>query len=292
MESLARKVGLWLMSALYVMAGVMHFVRPDFYVPMMPPYLPWHLWLIYFSGLAEIVCGVGVLLPQTRSHAAWATIALLIAVFPANIHIAVNNVPVFGALEGAGMWNWVRLPLQFLLIAWAWAYTGKRSDDVQGLLTEFQCVFKPRLLERLDEVLQSERLAEVVRDLRDDRAASLLDIGIRYQVVSESKSDDQCLRRGWLDPEEGWWRAFPAIEPILRRSLLRAGETSLKHKLPIESYWVVAGETLRVATCKGKNQITLLLISPNPPITEGVRWPPAAPEIVVLGADPKSATTD
>lgn len=114
---------LWVMGAFYIFGGIMHFRMPDAYMPMMPAYLPAHLFLIYLSGVAEIVCGVGVLIPRTRVLAAWATILLLIAVLPANIHIALHNVPVFGAKEGAGILNWVRLPVQGVLIAWAWWYT-------------------------------------------------------------------------------------------------------------------------------------------------------------------------
>ena len=125
--SIVKRVLLWVMGAFYIWAGVAHFLRPDFYVIMMPPYLPWHYELVILSGVAEVLCGVGVLIPRTRKLAAWATIALLIAVFPANIHVAVNNVPVFGATEGAGPAGYVRLPLQLLLIAWAWWYT--RDDQ-------------------------------------------------------------------------------------------------------------------------------------------------------------------
>ncbi len=114
---------LWLMAAFYVWAGVMHFRQPDFYLPMMPPYLPWHAELVFLSGVAEVLCGVGLLFPPTRKLAAWATIALLVAVFPANIHVAIHDVPVFGASEGAGPIGYVRLPLQLVLIAWAWWYT-------------------------------------------------------------------------------------------------------------------------------------------------------------------------
>lgn len=119
---LAPMVLLWLMAAFYVLAGVMHFVRPDFYLPMMPPYLPWHAALVFLSGLAEVVLGVAVLIPTLRPWAAWGIILLLVAVFPANIHIAQHDVPVFGAVRGAGKWNWVRLPLQGVLIFWAWRY--------------------------------------------------------------------------------------------------------------------------------------------------------------------------
>jgi len=115
---------LWLMGAAYVGAGVMHFVAPEFYLPMMPPYLPWHLPLVYLSGVAEIVLGLAVLVPRLQVAAAWGIILLLIAVFPANIHIALHNVPLGGAAEGAGIVNWLRLPLQAVLIVWAWWYTG------------------------------------------------------------------------------------------------------------------------------------------------------------------------
>jgi uncharacterized membrane protein len=111
------------MAVFYILAGLMHFVQPDYYRPMMPPYLPWHAFLIYLSGLAELGLGTAVLIPSIRPLAAWGIILLLIAIFPANIHIAMHNVPVFGATEGAGIGNWIRLPFQAVLIAWAWWYT-------------------------------------------------------------------------------------------------------------------------------------------------------------------------
>jgi uncharacterized membrane protein len=118
-----KRILLWIMSVFYVFAGVMHFVNPGFYMPMMPPYLPWHLELVYLSGVAEIVLGLAVLVPAYRSLAAWGIILLLIAIFPANLHIALYNVPIGGASEGAGALNWVRLPFQLVLIVWAWWYT-------------------------------------------------------------------------------------------------------------------------------------------------------------------------
>ena len=119
----AKRVLLWVMGVFYIAAGLMHFARPDFYQPMMPPYLPWPAALIFVSGLAEFGLGGAVLIPALRRLAAWGIIALLIAIFPANLHIAMNNVAVFGATEGAGVWNWVRLPVQGILILWAWWYT-------------------------------------------------------------------------------------------------------------------------------------------------------------------------
>jgi len=121
--SLVKRILLYVMAAFYVFAGVMHFVRPEFYRPLMPPYLPWHGFLIFLSGVAEVVLGAAVLVPSLRTIAAWGIILLLIAIFPANLHVALYNVPLAGNAEGAGIWNWVRLPFQGVLILWAWWYT-------------------------------------------------------------------------------------------------------------------------------------------------------------------------
>jgi uncharacterized membrane protein len=121
--SRTKTVLLWLMGIFYVVAGLNHFVNQGFYAPMMPPYLPAHMALIYLSGLAEVVLGAAVLVPSVRPLAAWGIVLLLIAIFPANVHIALHDVPPAGAKEGAGIWNWVRLPFQGVLIAWAWWYT-------------------------------------------------------------------------------------------------------------------------------------------------------------------------
>jgi uncharacterized membrane protein len=121
--SRTKRILLGVMGLFYILGGINHFRSPEFYQPMMPPYLPLHDALIALSGIAEIGLGIAVLVPQVRRLAAWGVILLLIAVFPANIHIALNNVPLGGAEEGAGILNWVRLPLQGVLIAWAWWYT-------------------------------------------------------------------------------------------------------------------------------------------------------------------------
>jgi uncharacterized membrane protein len=127
--SRGKRAMLWFMGIFYVLAAVAHFVRTDVYLPMMPPYLPAHRELILLSGVAEVVLGLAVLVPQTRRLAARGIILLLIAIFPANLHIAIHDVPLFGATQGAGIWNWVRLPFQGVLIAWAWWYTlGERES--------------------------------------------------------------------------------------------------------------------------------------------------------------------
>src|SRR5262249_17312208 len=121
--SIAKRVLLYVQAGFYLLASVPHFLAPGAYLPMMPDYLPAHAELVFLSGVAEALCGLGLLLPPPPRLAAWATIALLIAIFPANIHVALHDVPLFGAKEGAGALNWLRLPLQGVLIAWAWWYT-------------------------------------------------------------------------------------------------------------------------------------------------------------------------
>lgn len=113
-----KQILLWVMGLAYVAAGVNHFVSTEFYVRIMPPYVPFHAAMVYLSGVAEIGLGVGVLVPQTRRLAAWGLIALLVAVFPANVHMLLHE-PM-----GWPTWAlWLRLPIQGLLIAWAFWYT-------------------------------------------------------------------------------------------------------------------------------------------------------------------------
>jgi len=121
--SWAKRILLGVMGLFYFGSGLNHFGNPEFYLPMLPPYIPYHRDLVYLSGLAEVVLGVAVLIPRTRNLAAWGIILLLIAVFPANLHVALHDVPLFGGQQGLGIWNWVRLPLQGVLILWAWWYT-------------------------------------------------------------------------------------------------------------------------------------------------------------------------
>jgi uncharacterized membrane protein len=132
--SLPKRLLLYVMSAFYVFAGVNHFRDPGFYLPMMPPYLPWHAALVALSGVAEIGLGLALLVPAWRRFAAWGVMALLVAVFPANLHIALHDVPIGGRTEGLGIWNWVRLPFQLPLLVWAWWYTrpdGAPAGDAQ-----------------------------------------------------------------------------------------------------------------------------------------------------------------
>jgi len=103
------------MSLFYVAGGIAHFLKPAYYVAMMPPFLPWHRGLVAVSGVAEIALGLAVLVPALRPWAAWGIVALLVAVFPANVYAAIEGIP--------GTGGYARLPFQALFIAWAWWYT-------------------------------------------------------------------------------------------------------------------------------------------------------------------------
>lgn len=109
-----------LMGIFYIVAGVNHFISPDFYLKMIPPYLPNPELLNYLSGLAEVILGIAIFIPGLRLWACYGVIALLIAVFPANIFMLTEAM---GA-ENPEMPVWVlvlRLPFQAVFIFWAWA---------------------------------------------------------------------------------------------------------------------------------------------------------------------------
>jgi uncharacterized membrane protein len=115
--STAQRIGMVLAAIFYVFAGTLHFLRPDMYLKIMPPYVPWHLAMVLISGACEVLGGLGLLVPRTRRAAAWGLVALLIAVFPANLYMATNPNEA-GAASIAPLIRWVRLPLQLPLIWW------------------------------------------------------------------------------------------------------------------------------------------------------------------------------
>lgn len=110
---------LYLQAVIYIVAGLNHFISPKTYLAIMPPYLPAHNLLVTLSGIAEVLLGIGLLFPATRSLSAWGLVLLLIFVFPANIYMATSSR--FRKMPG---WlRWARLPLQGVLIWWAYLYT-------------------------------------------------------------------------------------------------------------------------------------------------------------------------
>ncbi len=126
--STTKRVLMWVMGGFYTLNGLNHFFNTDAYIAIMPAYLPWPSQLVLLSGVAEIAVGAGVLIPATRVTAAWGIILLLILIFPANLYVAMNGLPYLGDEPNTAL-NWVRLPFQLVLIAWAYWYT-KRTTRV------------------------------------------------------------------------------------------------------------------------------------------------------------------
>jgi len=109
-----------LLAAFFILAGANHFRMPGLYLGMMPPWVPWPSGLSAVAGACEILGGIGVLIPRLRVAAGWGLVALLVAVFPANLHVALlGRMP---GLSVSPATLWARLPFQAVLIAWAyWA---------------------------------------------------------------------------------------------------------------------------------------------------------------------------
>lgn len=114
----------WPLAAFFTFAGTMHFVIPRSYEATMPPYLPYHRKSVIVSGLAEIAGGAAVVPERTRPLARWWLIALLAAIFPANVHMAMHPEQVKG-LRAPRWALWARLPLQPLMMLWVWRSTGR-----------------------------------------------------------------------------------------------------------------------------------------------------------------------
>ncbi len=117
----------YLLGVFFVGAGVMHFVNPAFYLKIMPPYLPWHLGLVYLSGILEILLGILVVIPPYTQRAAWGVIALLIAVFPANLYLAMNPQIMPDVNPTAHL---IRLPFQLVFIVWAWWFARPETKTI------------------------------------------------------------------------------------------------------------------------------------------------------------------
>lgn len=115
-----------LLATIFILAGANHFRSQSSYERTIPPFLPWAALLVQVSGIAEIAGGIGLLIPRLRWLAGWGLIALLIAVFPANVYMAV--APDRFADLGVPTWVlWARLPIQIVLILWVWWSAIKRS---------------------------------------------------------------------------------------------------------------------------------------------------------------------
>lgn len=103
----------WVIGVFFIAAGTNHFLHPTPYIAMVPAYLPAPTALVAVSGVAEILGGIGMLILPVRAFAAWGLIALLLAVFPANLHVALHGWP---GVNLPAWILWLRLPLQLLFI--------------------------------------------------------------------------------------------------------------------------------------------------------------------------------
>ena len=115
-----KKLVLFGLAAFFINVGVDHFVNPEFYLSIMPPAFPLHLEAVYISGFFEVLGGVGVLIPRLRKIAGWGLVALLVAVYPANIYMAITPEAF---PEASVALLYVRLVFQFLFFYWAFSVT-------------------------------------------------------------------------------------------------------------------------------------------------------------------------
>lgn len=115
------------MSLLYTVAGINHFIHPEFYQKIMPPWLPGHELIIIISGILEIFLGLLLLKSDARNGAAWGIIVLLIIIFPANIQMLFNYI----SQKHPNLWVAIlRLPLQLVLIWWAYTFTADHKRKI------------------------------------------------------------------------------------------------------------------------------------------------------------------
>ena len=122
------RASLYALGLLFIVAGANHFINPAFYLEMMPPYLPWHDELVLLSGVFEVIGGLSVFITRFRRAAGLFMILIMIGVFPANLHMALNPA----AFPHVPVWFlYLRLPLQGVLIWWAWVVTRVEGQSGQ-----------------------------------------------------------------------------------------------------------------------------------------------------------------
>lgn len=119
---LFKKITIYFMGSAYIYVGIRHFIDPDFFLAIMPDYLPYHLEAVYLSGVFEIIFGGMLFFKKLRWVAGWGIIGLLIAVFPANIYLAQNEIAqqTLNISETTAI---IRLPFQALFIGLAYWHT-------------------------------------------------------------------------------------------------------------------------------------------------------------------------
>lgn len=126
-----KKIVSVILGIAFIFVGVLHFVRPEGFLAIMPSWIPFHHFCVYASGAVEIAGGIGLLIPKYRTTAGWTLFILLIVVFPANINMAINEIQLPGQ-DPIPVWAlWARLPFQFVFMYVVyWAAIKNRKDVV------------------------------------------------------------------------------------------------------------------------------------------------------------------
>jgi len=114
-----KTISKFVLALFMIAAGTLHFVNPGFFLKIMPPYLPLHKELVLISGVCELVLGILLLVPRWSRWAAWGIVALLIAVFPANLYVYQRQE----LIAAPQLVHLLRLPLQGVFIMWAYWHT-------------------------------------------------------------------------------------------------------------------------------------------------------------------------
>lgn len=120
-----------ILAVCIIVAGILHFAVPDPFIRIVPGFLPYPAALVYISGVIEIGLGITLLLPPVSQLAAWGLVALFIAVYPANLNMAINGIEIAG-IPNTWWFQAIRLPFQFVLIAWAYWYTKPDNNPDQA----------------------------------------------------------------------------------------------------------------------------------------------------------------
>jgi hypothetical protein len=140
------------------------------------------------------------------------------------------------------------------------AKTSKASVKRYGV-----SISKPKLLGRMERLARNQRVVRAaLHDLKTKPGVSLLELGLQHGYVT-SAHDAQHLLNDWFDPEDGWWRELPENESVLRKGLIKAGEILVRHKLPVDCYWLRGGDRIQLIITKSAHQITVVFVSPPPP---------------------------
>ncbi len=114
------------MSGILAVAGVVHLIAPNVFMPAMPPYLPWHLTIIYVTGVLELAAALGLWVPRLRRLTAWCLVAYFVAILPAHVHVAWNGIEMFGIRDPVLLWG--RLVFQAVFVAAAYRLTWKEEQ--------------------------------------------------------------------------------------------------------------------------------------------------------------------